>query len=51
MQTVLEQAITATEREAAHIEASGHITMMSRLPPRCIPSKSSVTRGTKLYVP
>jgi hypothetical protein len=26
MQTVLEQAITATEREAAHIEASGYIT-------------------------
>jgi hypothetical protein len=26
MQTVLEQAIAAKEREAAHIEASGHIT-------------------------
>ena len=26
MQTVLEQAIAAKEREAQHIEASGHIT-------------------------
>jgi hypothetical protein len=26
MQTVLEQAIATKEREAAHIEASGHIT-------------------------
>ena len=26
MQTVLEQALAAKEREAAHIEASGHIT-------------------------
>jgi hypothetical protein len=26
MQTMLEQALAAKEREAAHIEASGHIT-------------------------
>ena len=32
MQTVLEQAIAAKEQEAAHIEASGHITDDEPLP-------------------
>ena len=49
MQTVLEQAIAAKEREAYTSRRVGILPMMSRLPPRCIPSKSSMKRGKRLH--